>query len=203
MGFCDHSTAMKKIFLAGVVGGLVMFIWGAIAHTVLPIGTMGLKTLANEDAVLTPLKQAVPESGLYFFPGLDMSRKATETEQRAWEAKYEAGPTGLLLYNAQGSKPMSPRQLLAELVTDLLSALILALVFSRMAAASMLCRAMAGALLGLFAWFSISTSYWIWYSFPAAFILGEGLDQTIGWFLAGAVQGWLLKPGKVAGTPSV
>lgn len=184
---------MKKILLAGVVGGLVMFIWGAIAHTVLPIGSMGLKILPNEDAVLGPMKQAVPESGLYFFPGMDMSRKPTEAEQHAWEAKYEAGPTGLLLYTAHGSKPMSPRQLLAELVTDVFSALILALVFSRMAAVSAWCRAMAGALLGLFAWLSLSTSYWIWYGFPAAFIVGEGLDQTIGWFLAGAVQGWLLK----------
>lgn len=191
---------MKKILLAGVVGGLVMFIWGAIAHTVLPIGTMGLKILPNEDAVLGPMKQAVPESGLYFFPGMDMSRKLTEAEQRAWEAKCEAGPTGLLLYTAHGSKPMSPRQLLAELITDILSALILASVFSRMTG-SVGCRALAGALLGVFAWLSISTSYWTWYNFPAAFVIGEGLDQTIGWFLAGAAQGWLLRSKTQASAP--
>jgi hypothetical protein len=193
---------MKKILLTGVVGGLVMFIWGAIAHVVLPIGTMGLKTLSNEDAVIGPMKQAVPESGLYFFPGMDLSRKPTEAEQRAWEAKYEAGPTGLLLYTAHGSKPMSPQQLLSELVKDILAALILASVFSRLTG-SVGCRALTGALLGLFAWLSISGSYWIWYHFPAAFTIGEGLDQTIGWCLAGAVQGWLLRSKPPASTPLV
>ena len=189
---------MKKIIIAGIVGGIVMFLWGAICHMVLPVGSMGLKHLPNEDAVLSALKQSVPESGLFFYPGMDMTRKLTEAEQRAWEAKYAAGPTGLLLYNVQGSKPMPPSRLLMEVVSDILAALILAVLFSRMPG-TVASRAIVGGCVGLFAWLTISTSYWNWYGFPAAFILGEGLDQTIGWLLAGAVMGWVLKPKQPTG----
>lgn len=48
---------------------------------------------------------------------------------------------------------------------------------------SLLRRAVAG--LGLFAWISISLSYWNWYAFPADFVVAEGIDQVAGWFLAG------------------
>ena len=189
---------MKKIVIAGILGGIVMFMWGAICHVVLPVGSMGLKNLPNEDAVLNALKQSVNESGLFFYPGLDMTRKLSEAEQRAWEARYEAGPTGLLLYNVQGSKPMPPSRLLMEVVSDILAALILAVLFSRMPG-TVASRAIVGGCVGLFAWLTISTSYWNWYGFPAAFILGEGLDQIIGWLLAGAVMGWVLKPKQPTG----
>jgi hypothetical protein len=89
-----------------------------------------------------------------------------------------------------------------EVVSDILAALILALLFSRMPG-TVASRAIVGACVGLFAWLTISTSYWNWYGFPAAFILGEGLDQTIGWLLAGAVMGWVLKPKQPTGQTAI
>jgi hypothetical protein len=46
-------------------------------------------------------------------------------------------------------------------------------------------RAFAIALLAIFASVSLSFSYWIWYGFPAAFVLGELVTELIGWYLAG------------------
>jgi len=195
---------MKKIILAGLLGGVVMFIWGAISHMVLPIGMMGIKSLPNEDTVLAALKPSVPESGLYFFPGMPASGKMTEAEQKAWEAKLAAGPTGLLVYTSHGSKPLEARQLLLELATNIVAALILAFVFSQ-TAGTVICRASMGAAFGLFAWFSISASHWIWYNFPAAYAFGEALDQTIGWLLAGAAMSLLMRsksPANPAAAPA-
>ena len=43
------------------------------------------------------MKQSMPESGMYFVPGIDMTGKATEEETKAWEAKLAEGPRALLV----------------------------------------------------------------------------------------------------------
>jgi hypothetical protein len=123
------------------------------------------------------------KAGLYFFPGMDMSRKPTAEEQAAWEAKVKSGPTDLLVYNPRG-EAMSPRQLGSEFLSNVLAAAIAAFVASLLAAAYGR-RVLAVALLGLFGWMSLSVSYWIWYGFPSSFILAEGITEVVGWFLAG------------------
>jgi hypothetical protein len=47
--------------------------------------------------------------------------------------------------------------------------------------------------LGLFAWLAISAPHWNWYRFPAAFTIGAGLDQVIGWLLGGFLIAWLIQ----------
>jgi hypothetical protein len=61
---------MKRILLAAVVGGIVLFVWGGLSHTVLLIGT-GFSPLPDEDTVVKTLSSSVKEKGLYFFPGKD------------------------------------------------------------------------------------------------------------------------------------
>src|SRR6185295_8614615 len=100
---------MKKVLLAGILGGLISFVWSAAVH-MLPTGHMGLSTLNDkEDAVLAALKSSNAQDGLYFFPGADMSKSMTAEQQAAWEAKYKAGPAGLLLYHPNGGEAMSPK----------------------------------------------------------------------------------------------
>jgi hypothetical protein len=188
---------MKKILIAGILGGIVAFLWSSVAHMVLPTGTMGIQSLPNEEAVTTAMKQAIPEPGFYYFPGMDMSRQLTPEEEKAWAAKYAAGPVGILVYHPVGGTPMSARMLLVELLSDVLAGLVLAWVLS-LAALSIGKRAAAGALLGLFAWLSLSVSMWNWFGFPDAYLVSEGLDQVIGWLLAALVMGLLLRPKPVA-----
>ena len=40
-----------RLLLAGIVGGIVVFIWGAITHVVLPLGEMGIQNLPNEEGI--------------------------------------------------------------------------------------------------------------------------------------------------------
>jgi hypothetical protein len=71
---------MKKILIAGILGGIVAFLWSSFAHMVLPTGDMGVRSLPGEDAIVAAMKQSIHEPGLYFFPGMDMSRKLTPEE---------------------------------------------------------------------------------------------------------------------------
>ncbi len=177
---------MRRILLTGLGAGLVVFAWSAFSHMVLPLGEMGIAVMPNESAVVESLRANIPTSGLYMIPGMEPAKMASAEERRAWEQRYMAGPRGVLVYQPGGADPMSPRQLGLELASDVLAGLMLAWVLSMLSGPSRR-RVAAAAALGLFAWLSISASHWIWYGFPTAFIVAEGVDQVVGWLIAGMV----------------
>jgi hypothetical protein len=177
---------MKRILIAAVAGGLIVFIWTAIAHMATPLGTAGMSVFPpdQESKIIDAMKAGLPGSGLYFFPGIDMQSTPTPEQQKAWEAKIQAGPFGLLVFNARGGSPLSPAQLVTELASTMLAAAVAAYLASLMAG-PMMTRAIAVALLALFASLSVGASYWNWYGFPTAFIAAEAFTELIGWLLAG------------------
>jgi hypothetical protein len=187
---------MKKILFAGLVGGLVVFVWGAFSHMVLPVGEMGLKSMPVNSPLLDAMKANLTEEGLYFFPGREAGREQTEAEDAVWATKYRMGPTGLLLLHPEGREPMSVGQLAVELATDVAAALLLAWLLSQLAAAAAAPPtpgrlALLSAVTGAFGWISISFSHWNWYGFPAAFVLAELIDQVVAWGLAGLTVAYL------------
>ncbi len=50
---------MKRIFLAGLLGGIAMFIWTSIAHMALPLGEAGIREIPNEAAVLGAMQSNI------------------------------------------------------------------------------------------------------------------------------------------------
>ncbi len=60
-----------RILLAGILGGIVMFVWTSIAHMALPLGEAGINEIPNESAVLGAMQSSIADkTGLYIFPGL-------------------------------------------------------------------------------------------------------------------------------------
>ena len=177
---------MKRILIAGIVGGIIVFLWGAFSHMVLQVGDAGLKVLPNEDAAVAALRASAREDGVYFLPGADMSKEMSPEEEAAWNQKFSAGPVGLLIlhYPAAGESPMGASKLLTEVATSVLAALILAWLASKVGG-SVLRRTTYAVAIALFGWLSISVPHWNWYHFSSGFTLAEGLDQVAGWFLAG------------------
>ena len=173
---------MGKLLVAGLVGGLIVFAWGAIAHMATPLGTAGMSNLPDEGATIEGLRVSVPKTGMYIFPTEGMTSK-NEAQQKAWTEKIRRGPSGLLLYRAEGMEPMSPRMLVVEFVSNVLAAFVAALVVSMIAGYSH--RVLAVLLLSIFGFCSLSLSYWNWFNFPTAYIGAELLTESIGWLLAG------------------
>jgi hypothetical protein len=189
---------MRK-FLAAFLGSLIAFVWSAIAHMNPVTGPMGLSMLgAKEDAVVASLKSNVTEPGLYFFPGMDMSKKMSTDEEAAWTAKYKNGH-GLLLFHPTGGEPMEPKQLVVEFVSTLGCACLAACILASLVG-SVGGRAMKIGMIGFFGWLAISISQMNWYGFPFPFIALDLIDQAIGWFLAGLLMAKMIKPPSVAAT---
>ena len=67
-----------RIFLAGVLGGIAMFIWTSIAHMFLPLGHAGVREIPNEAVVLAAMQTNIgDQSGLYLFPGFGLGDSPT------------------------------------------------------------------------------------------------------------------------------
>ena len=150
---------MKRIVIASLVGGFVIFMWGAIAHTAFPLGTMGIRQIPDEGFVVVALRNSVTEKGLYFVPGRDMTKSMTPKEEKDWEEKLKTGPTGLLLVNPAGGEAMSLKQLGTEFATNVVAALVGAFLISRVVG-SYFSRAFFSMLVGIPSWLSISRPYW-------------------------------------------
>jgi hypothetical protein len=182
-------------WIAAIVGGIVLFVWGFISHMVLPLGEVGIKTIpaAIEDDVISELREGVSERGFYIFPGYDMSGHPTPEETKAWEAKYQAGPTGVLIYDPAGKPVLAPKQLLTELFSNIVAAAIAAYIIS-LIPGGFGRRVVVAVLLGFFSWMVLSVPYWNWYGFPGDFIAAEGLDQLISWLLVGLVLAKMVRP---------
>ena len=178
--------------LAGLAAAVVIFIWGAIAHMALPLGSMGIQVAPNEGQLLLALKQTIPKAGMYMAPGLDHDREISEEEEEAWAEKYRQGPTALLIFNPYGSEPMSNDRFLYQFLSQLACGLLAAFVVARIRTTKA-ARILTVLLMGLFAWFSVQVPMWIWYEFPGAYALGQLIYLAVGWLLAGVAIERILK----------
>ena len=191
-----------RIISAGLAGGIIIFICGAAAHMATPLGHMGFKNLASDDAALVgAMTQSMPESGMYFVPGIDMTGKATEQETKAWEAKLAAGPRALVIYHSGGTKPMSAGQLLTELLACIAAALLAGFIAIRVVG-GYVARLLVVALLGPITWLSVSASYWNWYGFPSAFSAAEFIMEAASWLIAAFFIAAIARPGAASATDS-
>jgi hypothetical protein len=173
---------LGKLAVAALVGGLIVFAWGAVAHMATPLGMAGMSFLPDEGATLEGLRVSVPKTGMYIFPTEGMNSK-NEAEQKAWAEKYDRGPSGMLVYKADGGDPFS-RYLVVEFISNVFAAFVAALVVS-MIPGPYSRRVRAVFLLAIFAFLSLSVSYWNWYGFPTTYVGAELLTEAIGWLLAG------------------
>jgi hypothetical protein len=180
----------KQMFLGALLGGAAMFAWGVISHMVLPLGEVGIATMPNEAPVMSAMSEHLPEPGLYLFPAAGAEAMTPE-----WQANYRKGPIGMLVYHPTGREPLSPAQLLTELLSNITSALVGAVLLATAAGAltSYALRVQFAALIGLVPGLDAHVSYWNWYGFPADYTLAAMTDHLLGWLCAALVMAAIVK----------
>ena len=104
----------KKIVLAGVAGGVVLFFWGAASHMALGLEATAIKEIPNEASVLSAMRDNIKDPGFSVFPGMGAAK-----DQQKWVEKWTAGPAGVLVYQTRGAQPMSPKQLGTEIAATI------------------------------------------------------------------------------------
>jgi hypothetical protein len=185
---------MKKNIIAGVVGGIILWVWGFLAWVVLPLHTTTMPNVPNEDVVMEVLKNNLPSEAVYVFPGMptDMSHAS----KAAYEEKYKRGPRGMIIYNPKGDEPMMASEMISGLIIFMISAYLAAWLLSRSTAitASFFSRVVFCGLLGVLMSFYGHLSAWNWMGFPFNYTTAQIADAIIGWLLAGLGIAAIVKP---------
>ena len=189
---------MKRIVLAGILGGLTIFVWTFVAHQFLGLGEMGVGEIPNEAAVLNAMREAIPEAGFYIFPGVGLGPKSTMEQRKAampeYMKKYEQSPHGVLVYHPASGPFNFGVALGREFALNVLQALLAAWLVS-CAASGQGYSARVGIVVvaGVLAAISTNVEYWNWYAFPGNYVAGYMTTQIVGFVLAGFVIAGLVK----------
>lgn len=184
---------MGRIVLAGLVGGIAMFIWSALAHTVIPLGETGLGMVAPDSAVTAALQAELGDRpGLYGFPGVGGDPHRDEAAMAAMTEKMKTGASGLIIYHAPGYNPPMGTLMGRELALEVVQSVILAWLLAGLVATSLAARTTAAALVGVAVGISTNGSYWNWWGFPADYTLAAIVIQIVGYTLAGLVIAFIL-----------
>jgi len=192
-----------KILLAGILGGIVMFIWTSIAHMALPLGEAGLGEIPNESAVLSAMQSNIGEqTGLYIFPDRGLGKNATRQEkQEAMKhmgEKIATNPSGILMYHAPG-RPLSLGKLLGvEFGTELLEAILVVFLLAQTRIASFAGRVGFVLAAGILAAIATNVSYWNWHGFPCVYTASYMLIQIVGFLCVGIVAALVLRKAALA-----
>lgn len=181
-----------RIFVAGILGGLAMFIWNFIAHDLLPLGHTGVKGMPNESQVIDALKSNLSGDykGMYLFPWVDPNASA-EVRQQAMD-KVASSPSGLLIYHP--TRKFSFGKLLGvEFGTEVLEAILAVFLLSSTRLLTAGSRILFVIIVGVIAAMATNVPYWNWYGFPKSYTVSYMFMQIVGFFLVGVVSAFVLR----------
>jgi hypothetical protein len=186
-----------KILLAGIFGGIAMFIWTSIAHLFLPLGEAGISEIPNESAVLSAMQSNIgDQTGLYIFPGMGAGKNATSQEKneamKQMAAKAASGPSGILMYHA--TRPFTFGKWMGiEFATELLEAILVVFLLAQTSIAGFGGRVGFVLVAGILTAIATNVSYWNWYGFPSVYTASYMLIQIVGFFVVGIVAALVLR----------
>ena len=186
-----------RIVIAGLIGGIVLFVWSMLAHVVLLIGELGMKVASNQDVTISTLQAAADKGpGVYMIPGMAPEQWQDDAAMQAFVEKYKAAPSAFVVYDPSGNPSMSNMvpNLVKQFIGDYFIALLAAWIMAS-GAFSFGTRVAMGAAMGLIAWLSANVPYWNWYRFPMDFTIGAWLDYGLGLLIASIAMAWWLGRG--------
>ena len=174
-----------------------MFIWTALAHVVLPLGTIGVREMRNESPVIDALRANVGRGeGIYIFPGLGLgdnpTREARQQAMSRMSEKLASGPSGFLVYHPR--RPFNFGAAMGvEFLTELAEALLAVFLLSQTRLVTFPARVGFITVAGILAAIATNLSYWNWYGFSKRYTAAYMFTQIIGFFLIGLVAAFILR----------
>lgn len=188
---------IKRVLLAGLLGGIAMYVWTFLAHEILPLGEAGVKEIPNEAPVLSAMRASIGNTGgFYIYPGMGLPSNATsqqkQTAMQQYGDKLAANPSGILIYH-----PPAPfvfwRSLVTEFLTELIQAFLAVVLLAQAHLLRYAARVGFVVLIGVLASVTTNVSYWNWYGFPTGYTAAYMTTEIIAFFFVGLVAAAILK----------
>jgi hypothetical protein len=172
-----QPISAKRLALAALAGGLVLFVWGALAWMVLPLHD-SIKPLPDENTMVSSMQRANAPRGVYF----------------TGDPQQGVKPQMLIVYTPQ-SVVLSGGQFARTLLFDVLAAFGVAWLLSRAAAKTFAARVLFVAIAGgVIAAVIVDLANWNWFAYPGDYTLASMADKVIGWALTGLALAAIVRP---------
>lgn len=177
---------MQKLVKCGIIGGVVLFIWGIISWTVLPWHKVSMHKFQNEERVANAIRDNAAQSGVYILPNLMNLPKGSE-ELKAAEQSMRDGPVVFATVQLEGKNPDMSLSLLKTFI--LKAVLAFFVTWLLLHAKQMPYNKQVGfiTMVGLVIGLSTTMTHMIWLGFPMGYSFACLFEILFGWFFAGLV----------------
>jgi hypothetical protein len=185
-----------RILLAGILGGVAMFIWSFVGHDLLGLGEVGMREIPNDQAVLSAMQTNIDKPGLYMFPSFGLgdnpSREAKKEAMKQANEKLAANPSGFMIYHPPGRQFSFSKLLGVEFVTELIEAILAVFLLAQTNISSFLGRVGFMTVVGILAAITTNVPYWNWYGFPTNYTAAYIFIEVVGFICVGITAALVL-----------
>lgn len=185
------ANKTRNTTIGGILGTLVLLIWGMVFWGFLADGLSVFKPQGLDPQVAISLEAAGTETGTYFHPW----PKNTPETAEAWRAAHTEGPFFRLSYVREGADPQSPTKLALGAVHNLI-VVVLASVLLLMAGTDRGFAARFGLVFiaGLMGTCMTVVGEPVWFHLPMDYAVGNLLYEVVAWALVAGVLAWAHRP---------
>lgn len=171
---------ISSLIKGSIIGGIVLFLWGAISWMLIPWHQQTIHQFHDEAAVTQTLKANAPITGVYMLP-------------HSYE-EHEVKPDFFFFGSVKISTPESMNyKLLVSFIIQCIVAFVLSFILLSSHIRDYAGKVTLITLVGLAAGIYCYLPLWNWFEFSPLFTLVEVIDKTVGAFLVGLVLPYIVK----------
>jgi|SRR5450432_103209 hypothetical protein len=179
---------MKKLIIASIVGGMIIFIWQTLSWTVLNMHGSSQEYTPKQDSIMAFLNTQFSEDGAYLLPNYPKGTPYEEMQKTMHER--DGKPWMQIQYHKELNVKMGAN-IAKGLITDILIVALLCWILIKMTDAGFGKIFMACLITGIIVFLNSPFTIHIWY--PKADLGAHFTDAVVSWGLCGLWLGWYLK----------
>ena len=179
---------MKKLVIASLVGGIILFLWQTLSWTVLNLHHASQEYTPQQDSIMRFLNRQFSEEGAYLLPGYP---KGTSYEEMQKSMPERAGKPWMQIQYHKALNVDMAGNIIKGLINDIIIAGLLCWILMKMKDVGFGKIFIACLLIGIMVFLNSPFTVHIWY--PKADIGAHLEDALISWGLCGIWLGWYLK----------
>lgn len=179
---------MKKLVIASILGGIIIFIWQTLSWTVLYMHQAGQEYTPKQDSIMAFINTQFSQDGSYLMP--NDPKGTTMDEMKKNMAAREGKPWMQIQYHHVMDTNMGAN-IIKGLITDIIIVALLCWILTKMPEAGFGKIFMACLITGVIVFLNSPFTIHIWY--PMADLSAHFTDAVVSWGLCGLWLGWYLK----------
>jgi hypothetical protein len=178
---------MKKLIIASLVGGIIIFIWQTLSWTVLDLHRSSQDYTPKQDSIQAFLNTQFSEDGSYMLPNYPKGTSYEEMQKTM--SSREGKPWMQIQYHKSLNVNMGAN-IVKGLITDIIIVALLCWILMKMTEAGFGKILGACLITGIIVFLNSPFTIHIWY--PKADLNAHFMDAILGFGLCGLWLGWYL-----------